>query len=176
MERELFSNDIDVKIKLFHRAFDSPADLLRAVLRGHMMIEERLHDVIGAGVARYSRPSDERDLLTFGTAAKLAQAVVGSVASTDLWNAIKSLNALRNALGHRYEPKRLDLLLVKFFTDTDSVAASVFKDHEAYLHQGESESTHALVVRMRCMAMWSILGLHADSLARDLDETLKCRR
>jgi len=177
MARELFAKDIEEKVSLFHRAFDRPADLLTAVLRGHMMVEERLHDVISAGVASYVRPYDENDIFSFGTAAKLAQAIVGSAADSDLWKAIKSLNALRNAIGHRYEPKRLDSLLAKFFKDTEPTTSSVFKNRDiAYLHEGESEETHAIVVRVRCMALWSVLGIHADSLAKDLDDALMSRR
>jgi hypothetical protein len=177
MARELFAKDIEEKVKLFYRAFDRPADLLTAVLRGHMMVEERLHDVISAGVASYVRPYDENDIFSFGTAAKLAQAIVGSAADFDLWKATKSLNALRNAIGHRYEPTRLDGLITKFFKDTETTASSVFKNGViAYLHKGESDQTHAIVVRMRCMAMWSVLGIHADNLAKDLDNALMSRR
>ncbi|WP_338496290.1 hypothetical protein V5F23_20305 [Pseudomonas sp. WP18] len=74
---DLFATDLDAKIARFHKAFDGPASLLTAVLRGHMMVEERLFDVI-SGVAIYSRTFKENDLFTFGIAAKLAQAIIGS--------------------------------------------------------------------------------------------------
>jgi hypothetical protein len=177
MARELFAKDIEEKIGLFHRAFDRPADLLTAVLRGHMMVEERLHDIISAGVANYVRPYHENDIFSFGTAAKLAQALVGSAGDFDLWMAVKSLNSLRNAIGHRNEPKRLDGLLARFFKDTEPTAINVFKSSDvAYLHSGESEETHAIAVRLRCMALWSVLGIHADELAKDLDSVLMSRR
>ncbi|WP_432780277.1 hypothetical protein QZH44_07050 [Pseudomonas corrugata] len=76
--KELFATDLNAKIAQFHKAFDGPANLLTAVLRVHMMVEERLFDVISAGVAIYSRTFKENDLFTFGTAAKLAQAIIGS--------------------------------------------------------------------------------------------------
>lgn len=175
--RELFATDLDAKIALFHKAFDGPANLLTAVLRGHMMVEERLHDVISAGVAIYSRPFKENDIFTFGTAAKLAQAIIGSAGDVDLWKAVASLNALRNAVGHRYEPARLDQLLTKFFRDTDQTACNIFRgEYHSYQHKGESEDTHALVVRLRCMAIWAQLGVHADKLTQDLGGILLSRR
>ncbi|WP_454846051.1 hypothetical protein [Pseudomonas farris] len=177
MKRELFAKDIDKKIDLFHRAFDRDDDLLTAVLRGHMMVEERLHDVISAGVASYSRPYDKNDIFTFGTATNLAKAIVGSASGSELWKAIKSLNNLRNAVGHRYEPVRLDNLLVKFFKDSELTAHSIFrKNFTPYNPEGEDEETHAIVVRTRSMALWTVLGIHADNLARDLDSALKSRR
>ena len=177
MKRELFSKNIDEKIYLFHRAFDRDNNLLTAVLRGHMMVEERLHDIISAGVASYSRPHSKNDIFTFGTATELAKAIVGSASGAELWKAIKALNSLRNAVGHRNAPVRLDSLLVKFFQDSEPTAQAVFKKSVVtYNPQGEEEETHAIVVRTRTMAIWTLLGIHADNLARELDAALEHRR
>lgn len=177
MPRERFAAGIEGRIEQFHQAFDRRADLMATVLRGHMMIEERLHDVISAGVADYTRPITKNDIFSFGTAAKIAQAIVGSADRPDFWKGIISWNSLRNALGHRVQPARLDSLLTSFFKDTESTAFRIFTTNSnTYQHKGESEETHALVVRLRCMAFWTILGIHADNLAKDLDEALISRR
>lgn len=176
MKRTPFTQDIGNKITQFHQAFDRDDALLTAVLRGHMMIEERLHDVISAGVAHYSRPHDRNDIFTFGTATELCKAISGLAASPGLWDAVKSLNNLRNALGHRNEPARLGTLLLKFFKHSESVALSVFESGASYDPEGEDESTHAIAVRNRIIAMWTVLGILADDLARDLDGALAARR
>ncbi|SNY42422.1 hypothetical protein SAMN05660659_04622 [Pseudomonas sp. LAMO17WK12:I6] len=176
MKREMFAKDVGRKITQFHQAFDRDDALLTAVLRGHMMIEERLHDVISAGVARYSRPHDRNDIFTFGTATELCKSIAGLAASPDLWDAVKSLNNLRNALGHRNEPARLGSLLLKFFKQSEPVALSFFKVSASYDPEGEDESTHAIAVRNRITAMWTVLGILADDLARDLDSVLEARR
>lgn len=176
MKREIFANDIGKKITQFHQSFDRDDALLTAVLRGHMMIEESLHDVISAGVACYSRPHDRSDVFTFGTATELCRSIAGLAVSHDLWNAVKSLNNLRNAVGHRNKPARLDTLLLKFFKHSESVAFSVYKERAFYDPAGEDDSTHAIAVRIRTMAMWTVLGILADDLARDLENVLKTRR
>ncbi|KGV02110.1 hypothetical protein X880_1199 [Burkholderia pseudomallei MSHR4032] len=177
MSRDLFAADIDAKLEQFHLAFDRRADILMAVLRGHMMVEERLHDIISAGVANYVRPTAENDIFSFGTAAKLAHAIVGTAADANFWKGITSLNSLRNALGHRGQPVRLDKLLTKFFEDTELAAAHLFKGRDiTYRHAGETEEATAVAIRLRCMALWAILGVHADNLARDLDAALMSRR
>ena len=176
MKREIFATDIGEKITQFHRAFDRDDDLLSAVLRGHMMIEERLHDVIAAGVACYSRPYDRNDIFTFGTAIELCRSIVGRAATPGLWKAVKSLNNLRNAVGHRNEPARLKNLLLKFFKHSESVALCVYKDGAAYNPEGEDDRTHAIAIRVRAMAMWTVLGILADNLAHDLDDALQARR
>lgn len=177
MLRERFPTGIDAKLEQFNWAFDRRADLLMAVLRGHMMVEERLHDIISAGVANYVRPAAENDIFSFGTAAKLVRAMVGTAATADFWKGVTSLNSLRNALGHRDQPVRLDKLLTKFFEDTELAASHLFKGRDiTYRHGGESEETTAVAMRLRCMAIWAILGVHADNLARDLDAALMSRR
>jgi len=176
MTRKLFAEDIEKKVEQFHRVFDRNDALLTAVLRGHMMIEERLHDVISAGVACYSRPHNRNDIFTFGTATELCQSIVGRAAAPHVWGAVKSLNNLRNAVGHRNEPARLDALLLKFFKDSESVAMIIHKGGASYDPEGEDDNTHAIAVRVRITALWIVLGVLADDLAHDLDNALKPRR
>ncbi len=177
MTRELFATEIELKIAQFHRSFDRENDLLTAVLRGHMMVEERLHDVISAGVANYCRPIDKNDIFTFGTATELAKAIIGTASGQDLWKAVKSLNNLRNAVGHRNKPAKLDTLLDKFFKDSEPSGCRMFKkSFTPYNPKGEDEDTHAIVVRTRAMAIWALLGIHADNLAKELNSALQSRR
>ena len=176
MTRKLFAQDIGVKVEQFHRVFDRNDALLTAVLRGHMMIEERLHDVISAGVACYSRPHNRNDIFTFGTATELCLSIAGRAAAPHVWDAVKSLNNLRNAVGHRNEPARLDTLLLKFFKDSEEVAMIIYKGGATYSPKGEDDNTHAIAVRVRIMALWTVLGILADNLAHDLESALKTRR
>ena len=175
--RELFAKDVERKIAQFHRAFDRQSDLLSAVLRGHMIIEDQLHDVIAAGVAQYTRPSDQKDVFAFGTATELCRAIVGSAMEPELWSSIKALNNLRNAMGHRNEPARLQPLLSKFFKASEPIGFAVYqKNFTPYEPERGDEKTHAIVVRTRSMAIWTLLGILGDDLAKDLDEVLKDRR
>ncbi|MFG0400570.1 hypothetical protein [Pseudomonas sp. zjy_11] len=177
MTRELFGKDVDKKIAQFHRIFDRDSDLLSAVLRGHMTVEEQMHDLIAAGVAQYSRPYSRNDIFTFGTATELCRAIVGSAMGPELWDSIKALNNLRNAVGHRNEPARLKPLLAKFFKVSEPIGFAVYqKNFAPYEPEGEDEETHAIVIRTRSMAIWTILGILADQLARELDPVLKDRR
>lgn len=176
MQRDYFTDDINKKLEQFHLIFDRNNDLLTSVLRGHMIVEERLHDVITAGVACYFRPNDRNDIFTFGTATELCRSILGQAASPDIWVAIKSLNNLRNAIGHRNKPARLGSLLIRFFKDSESIASMVYKGGAHYDTEGESESTHAIAVRVRIRAIWTILGILADDLAYDLEDALKTRR
>lgn len=177
MKRELFAKDIEKKTAQFHRTFERDSELLSAVLRGHMIVEEQLHDLIAAGVAQYSRPYSRNDIFTFGTATELCRAIVGSAMEPELWDSIKALNNLRNAVGHRNEPARLQPLLAKFFKISEPIGFAVYqKNFTPYEPEGEDEETHAIVIRTRSMAIWTILGILADQLARDLDSVLKDRR
>lgn len=177
MKRELFVTDVDRKIVQFHRIFDRDSDLLSAVLRGHMTVEEQMHDLIAAGVAQYSRPYSRNDIFTFGTATELCRAIVGSDIGVELWDSIKALNNLRNAVGHRNEPARLKPLLAKFFKVSEPIGIAVYrKNFVPYEPEGEDDETHAIVIRTRSMAIWTVLGILADQLARELDPVLKDRR
>lgn len=176
MKREYFAGDIKTKLEEFHLIFDRNNDLLTSVLRGHMIVEERLHDVITAGVACYSRPNDRNDIFTFGTATELCRSILGQAANPNIWVAIKALNNLRNAIGHRNRPARLDSLLIRFFKDSESIALMVYKGGAQYDTEGESDSTHAIAVRVRIRAIWTILGILADDLECDLKDALKTRR
>ncbi len=176
MPRKTFTQDLKEKLEQFHRVFDRNDALLTAVLRGHMMIEERLHDVISAGVACYSRPHNRNDIFTFGTAVELCRSIAGLSAAPHVWDAIKALNNLRNAVGHRNEPVKLDALLLRFFKDSETVAMIIHKGGASYDPEGEDDNTHAIAVRVRIMALWTVLGILADNLAHDLEGALKTRR
>lgn len=176
MKRKQFADDLQEKIEYFHQAFDRQGDLLSAVLRAHLMVEERLHDVISAGVADYTRPIEKNDIFSFGTALEIAKAIIGNKASSDLWAAVKELNNLRNAMSHRHKPKRLEKLLEAFFKKSEIVARWVYKEVPSYDHYPEKDDLNAIVIRTRTMAIWALLGMHADDLSKDLDNILDPRR
>jgi len=52
----------------------------------------------------------------------------------------------------------------------------LYKEGASYNPEGEDDDTHAIAVRVRIMALWSVLGVIADNLAHDLDDALKSRR
>jgi len=76
-------------------------DITLIVLKGHLLIEEKLEHIIGLIVAHSDRLNDLR--LTFAQKVALAQAMCWSKHESDMWDLIACVNSLRNEFAHQLE-------------------------------------------------------------------------
>jgi len=90
------------------RQLDAPDDPTVLVLRAHLLIEERLRDV----VARVCRSPDELDQarLSFHQILCLCRAIAGRH-EEPAWAFMARLNEVRNRMSHHLDPGDLDELV-----------------------------------------------------------------
>src|SRR2546422_9752448 len=90
------------------RQLDQTDDPTLLILRAHLLIEERLRDVLG----RVCRSPDELDpaRLSFYQILCLCRAIVGRH-DEPAWAFIERLNEVRNRMSHRLDPGDLDDLV-----------------------------------------------------------------
>lgn len=110
--------------------FPEGADLTLQVLKGHLLVEELLREILGLLLAHPDALKGNR-----GTSFEchqvicLVQAI--STHSTDepwIWDAAKRLNGIRNDLAHNLEPKALNekvLRLIQFVTHDNTVVKKI---------------------------------------------------
>jgi len=96
-------------------------DLTLIVLKGHLLVEEQLQEIIEDALSGTSMLKDAR--LTFYQKLKLAQCIIGKKFSEkgnfenreyDFGKAAKKLGELRNKLAHHIEVPKMDLLIDNF--------------------------------------------------------------
>jgi hypothetical protein len=95
----------------FARLFPFTPDTLHIILKGHLLIEEQLTQLISAGLPYPSPISKLR--LSFFQKLGLAKAVAGKFLDKDIYAAIKQINSIRNTLAHEVEPANVDELVMK---------------------------------------------------------------
>jgi hypothetical protein len=88
-------------------------DLVLLVLYGHLLVEERLRDI----VAQVSNEPEELRTarLTFGQFTALCRAIIGRQ-NEPVWDFVTRLNEARNRIVHRLDPGNLDELVVSVVT------------------------------------------------------------
>jgi len=107
-------------------------DLSLLALKGHLLIEEVLNDLIKN---RCKNPQAIQGIeMPFNTKAKLSRALWGSehpngfFLEEGFWNRVDALNALRNAFVHNLESPKIQQRLDRFFTLTYAHLAPNEKD------------------------------------------------
>lgn len=94
------------------RHLPAQSDMTLVVLKGHLLVEELLHDVVQS---RLVHPGAiEKANLRFMQLSSLAEALVGKTEYVELWIAIERLNRIRNQLAHHLEPRALDQMIEEF--------------------------------------------------------------
>lgn len=99
-------------------------DLTLIVLKGHLLVEEALDDLI-----RFycKQPEHLNDVaIGFFTKAKIARALSGHIVWTGLWPLIDALNSLRNDLAHKLESPKLRDRAIKFLTRRKELAPLLY--------------------------------------------------
>ncbi len=108
-------------------------DLTLIVLKGHLLIEERLLDLVRAKLEA-DDPALKEARLRFSQLLPLARAASGRDQYPWFWEALEKLNALRNDLAHHLEPKQVERLSTALIDhlrqpadlrSTDSLATSL---------------------------------------------------
>ena len=92
---------------------DKTDDPILVILRAHLLVEERLRDI----VARISRAPEELKAarLSFHQAVCLCRAVIGRQ-EEPAWDFIARLNEVRNRIAHQLDPGDFDELLGSIVT------------------------------------------------------------
>ena len=104
-------------------------DKVLVVLKGHLLVEELLREYVDLHVIHKNKLKDAR--LTFHQCLCLAQAFCNDETKTKLWESVKQLNALRNKLAHKLEPKDIEIKLSEFINLLSAFnAESDFADQE----------------------------------------------
>ncbi|MGH8749254.1 MAG: hypothetical protein ACREU5_09115 [Burkholderiales bacterium] len=112
LTREQALADYEAGLKRFDRLIPPTSDTLTVVLKSHLLIEEQMQSIIEAAVHTPELVRTAR--LTFYQRLKLAQAIAGHFSQVVAWDAIESLNSIRNRLVHAPEPAPSDELLAPF--------------------------------------------------------------
>lgn len=82
------------------------------VLRGHILIERQLNQLIELNVAAPKALGIER--MRFSSKIRLAEALRGAKTQPWLWEALWGANKLRNSLAHKLEDSQLESHIVSF--------------------------------------------------------------
>lgn len=93
-------------VSRFQKYLPENRDQTLIILKCHLMIEELLREIIDRSVGDPSALEDAR--LNFNQCRCLAKAFLANRKWDWLWDAIKKLNAVRNALAHNLEPQQID--------------------------------------------------------------------
>ncbi len=104
------------------------------VLRGHLLVEELLDELISASFEHPSAIKDAR--LTFSQKLCICQAIIGRSGNEDIWRAIKELNCLRNVISHKLPDSALSaklnpLLKVFFGKESGQIPADLHSQTKA---------------------------------------------
>jgi hypothetical protein len=91
-------------------------DLALITLKGHLLIEEILDDIIALHCRQPAVLADAN--IKFFVKSRFAQALVGDSVPDDLWPMIEALNSLRNDLAHKLESPKLESRVAKFISIT----------------------------------------------------------
>ena len=102
------------QLKAFRRFLDffpHNQDLTLVILKGHLLIEEQITQIIAERVKRPDvlETQNGQPRISFYLATYIAEAFFSIEREPWLWEAIRKLNKVRNAIGHNVEPPGLDL-------------------------------------------------------------------
>jgi hypothetical protein len=112
--------EVKERFKRFDAHLPSLDDPTLIVLKGHLLAEEILENLIRA---RCCLPEALDGIeIGFFLKARLARALIGNshpnglILPEDVWAMLEALNSLRNELAHALEPKKLEVKIKKFLS------------------------------------------------------------
>ncbi len=106
MNRELYSPVDNADISRFKRYLPNDRHPALVILKCHLLIEELLRSLVDRFMKEPSALNDAR--LGFNQYRCLAKGLIAHPKFDGLWEAIRKLNAVRNALSHNLEPHEID--------------------------------------------------------------------
>lgn len=114
MGRRLLTRERILEIMKCYRHLPEPENLEVTILRGHLLVEDRLKEYIRK---RLPNPSG-CDLAGFRVSQLIAVArgLCPSAAQETLWQSVHKLNVLRNRLSHELDDARFTAALEDFLT------------------------------------------------------------
>lgn len=83
------------------------------IMRGHLLIEKKLRELLNDKVVKPDALSDAR--LTFTQVLCIVEALYWKENSDWLWQQIRKLNNIRNSLSHQLDPKKYDEAIKEYF-------------------------------------------------------------
>jgi hypothetical protein len=128
--------EFETSVRRFTQLMSDPGGLTTTILKGHLLIEEQLRDIIEAAVQDHRYVEKAR--LSFIQRLNIARAIAGHFNNSVVWEATVQLNAIRNRLAHKAEASLAPDLLSEFFSicesDTKFDAATQVESPEAKLN------------------------------------------
>jgi hypothetical protein len=111
--KNILKTDTEKHQERFFRFLPENNDITSLILKGHLLIEEILNNLIDQ---KCKLPCYiEEAKLTFFQKIKLLQALIESdIQSKIPWNSLESLNILRNQISHNIEPKDFETKIENF--------------------------------------------------------------
>src|SRR3990167_866653 len=113
-----FPPEVRERFSRFDAHLPSESDPILVVLKGHLLAEEILENLIKA---KCRKPEALENIeIGFFLKVKLARALVGDTHPNGIifpdavWGMLEALNSLRNELAHALEPKKLDAKIQRF--------------------------------------------------------------
>jgi hypothetical protein len=127
-------------------------DFILIVLKGHLLIEQMLEEIIRTIVAHGDMIEDVR--MSFELKAKLAQAMCWGQHKNPFWNFIFSLNTLRNDLAHTLGSEKTDQKLGRVIASHE---ATLTDDEKAELAEAQTSDRlkHAVIQTMGFLRSYS---------------------
>ena len=110
--------EVQERFKRFDAHLPSSDDPTLVVLKGHLLAEEILENLIKSK-CRFPEALDGIEI-GFFLKAKLARALIGNslpnglLLTDTVWGMLEALNSLRNELAHTLEPRKLEAKIQKF--------------------------------------------------------------
>lgn len=107
-------------VNLFGAAGD---DVVLLVLKGHLLVEERLNEILASYVAQPSVL--ERANLRYHQLATFCEALFHSADQAWVWESVRHLNTLRNDLAHKLESAKRGQLIENFLKPVDETQKTI---------------------------------------------------
>jgi hypothetical protein len=87
-------------------------DLTLIVLKAHLLIERQLRDI----VRKHAAPTEvvKMEGAKFWTLTRVARALVGTKIPDEGWDAVDTLNQLRNEIAHQLNSPKVEALAIRF--------------------------------------------------------------
>jgi hypothetical protein len=102
------------RFQAFQTRFEQESPYAMDVLKGHLLVEEVLQEIIEHACNRPERVSDAK--ITFFAKNKLAEAICGH--ESPVWGCIENLNSVRNELAHSMGTAKLELKIDRLIAST----------------------------------------------------------
>ena len=140
----------DVRFARFRAHLPASDDITLIALKGHLLAEEIVTDIIRIYCASPDLIDDER--LTFAPKLLFATALIPKQFPREVWRAAAALNSLRNVLSHRLDSPETQKRLKKLFEHVGQASSGM---------QGQLQQLADDAERLRVSVTWILIALTA---------------